>query len=264
MRKSGLFIFIFCFSLQISSQNSPISYEYQAFAIGGLDQIEQVLQTQFTLPKSVNQLKFNDAITVFLNVDSLGNATNLKVDGAHNRYITNETLRMFHFLKFKRTLNLPDEPRPYFITFNLSSEKYNKYVKQKSKFNLKNNLAVDSSYVIYTKADKSPEYYKNGEEGLKEFLISEMEYPKIAIEKTIGGTVILEFVVETNGYLTDIVVKKGVNGGCTEEALRLIKKTKWQPAVINNKYVRYKMTYPITFSLQNKARENSSSGTIGQ
>ena len=120
-------------------------------------------------------------------------------------------------------------------------------------------MQADSSYVVYTRADLAPEYYKNGEEGLKEFILSSMEYPKLAIEKSVEGTVVIEFIVETNGYITAITPKHNVGAGCTEEALRVITQTRWQPATLNNKLVRYKMTYPITFSLRNITKDNASS-----
>jgi protein TonB len=86
----------------------------------------------------------------------------------------------------------------------------------------------------------------------------------LAIEKSIEGTVVIEFVVEANGYLTGINVKQSVNAGCTEEAVRLIKLTKWQPAVFNNKFVRYKTNFPITFSLRNISKDNTSGSQMGQ
>ena len=153
----------------------------------------------------------------------------------------------------------------YFIKFNVSKIKYNNYFKQKSKINLKINLSADSSFIIYSKADKSPEYYKNGDEGLADFILSEIEYPKLAIEKSIEGIVTTEFIIETNGYVSNLIIKNGIGAGCSEEALRIIKQTKWQPAVINNKLVRYKTTYPITFSLRNVNKDNgTSSQSLGQ
>ena len=95
-------------------------------------------------------------------------------------------------------------------------------------------------------------------------ILSKIEYPKLAVEKSVEGTVVLEFVVETNGYLTGITVKQGINAGCTEEAVRLIKETKWQPALLNNKFVRYRTNYPITFSLRNINKDNTGSSQMGQ
>ena len=246
------------------AQSSPTDPIFEGQVYGGKEQIEQVLQTQFVMPKQFQNFKFNAEFIVFFNIDSTGSAVNYNFEGSENKQLKEELKRMFKFLKFKKTLNLPDEERPYFLKFNISSELYNKYIKQKHKLSLKNQLSVDSSFVIYTRADKSPQYFKNSDEGLQDYFLSEMEYPKLAIEKSISGTVVLEFVVETNGYVTGINVKQAVNGGCTEEAIKLIKKTRWLPAELNGKKVRYKTSYPLTFNLRNTVRENSSSGTIGQ
>ena len=260
MLKKFLHIFLLLAAFKISAQLS--SEEFQAQAIGGKDQVEQVLETQLTLPKTLLTSNFDVQVTAFFDLDSTGHAINITFKSGLNNALRNETSRVLHFLQFAKTQNEAFETYPYSLSFHISTERYNKYLKQRLKLNLKKTFPADSSFIIHTKADKSPEYYKNGEEGMNEFLLSEIEYPKLAIEKTVEGTVVVEFIVETNGYVTGIVLKKGVGAGCTEEALRLIKVTKWQPAVLNNKLVRYKTNYPITFSLRNVTRDASS--TIGQ
>jgi protein TonB len=79
----------------------------------------------------------------------------------------------------------------------------------------------------------------------------------------VEGTVVLEYIVETNGFVTGIVPKKRVSAGCTEEAIRLISETRWQPAMLGGKAVRYRMTYPITFSLRNMQRGQQPPSTVG-
>lgn len=246
------------------AQTSSTSLEFEAQPIGGKEQIEQVLQTQLTLPKTLLTSSFDTEITTYFDLDSAGNAINIKIEGVPNNALRIELIRMFRFLKFYKTLKLPNESRPYFLIFKVSTEKYNRYFKQKNKLNLKKPLAADSSYLVYTKADKSPEYFKNGDDGLTEFILSQIEYPKLAIEKSVEGTVVIEFIVETNGYLTGIKIKEGVGAGCTEEAVRLIKATKWQPAILNNKLIRYRTNYPITFSLRNINKDNSGTNQLGQ
>lgn len=262
--KAILFI-TFVFSAAIfNGQISPTDPEFEAIPVDGREQMEQILQTQLTLPKTLLTPGYGDDLIIYFDLDSAGHAVNEKVDGGKNNVLRTEVKRMLRFTKFKRTLNLPNEMRPYFMAFHVSTEKYNRYFKQKNKLVFKKPLPADSSYIVYTKADKSPEYYRNGDEGLAEFILSEIEYPKVAIEKSIGGTVILDFVVETNGYVSTILVRQGVNAGCTEEAIRLIKQTKWAPAVLNGKYVRYKTSYPITFNLLSANKNKGSSDTFGQ
>ncbi|MBA3680015.1 MAG: TonB family protein [Bacteroidetes bacterium] len=264
MLKKYIYILTTLWVTSISAQTSATSPEFEAKAIGGKEQIDQVLQTQLTLPKTLLTGNFDTELTTFFDIDSAGKAVNIKVDGGTNNVLRNEIKRVFGFIKFNHTLRLPDESRPYFLMFKLSTDKYNKYFKQKNKFNLKKPLPADSSFIIYTKADKSPEFYKNGDEGLTEFILTTIEYPKLAIEKSVEGTVVVEFVVETNGYITGVTVKQPVGAGCTEEALRIIKLTKWQPAILNGKFVRYRTTYPFTFSLRNITKDNSSSNQFGQ
>ncbi len=264
MLKKYIFILITVWAVSSSAQTSATSPEFEAKAIGGKEQIEQILETQLTLPKTLLTGNFDTELTTFFDIDSTGKAVNIRVDGGTNNVLRNEVKRVFNFIKFNRTLRLPNESRPYFLTFKLSTDKYNKYFKQKNKFTIKKPLPADSSFVIYTKADKSPEFYKNGDEGLTEFVLGNIEYPKLAIEKSVEGTVIVEFVVETNGYVSGITVKQPVGAGCTEEALRIIKLTKWQPAIFGGKFVRYKTTYPFTFSLRNINKDNSSSNQFGQ
>lgn len=259
MLRNLLYGFTFLFVGKLSAQAPD---QYPAQAIGGKEQVEQILETQFTLPKTLLTSNFDVQYTASFDLDSVGNAINVTYKSGINNALRNETTRILRFLKFTKTQNEAFETYPYTLSFHISTDRYNKFAKQRSRLNLKKTQQADSSFIIYTKADKSPEYYKNGEEGMNEFVLSEIEYPKLAIEKSVEGTVIIEFVVETNGYVTAINLKKGLGAGCSEEALRLIKSTKWQPAVLNNKLVRYRTNYPITFSLRNVTRDASS--TIGQ
>ncbi|MDO8999392.1 MAG: energy transducer TonB [Bacteroidota bacterium] len=264
MFKKYFLLLILAIGTTSFAQTSSTSPEYEGKVVGGKEQIEQILQTQLTLPKTILTSNFDVEITCFFDIDTAGNAVNIKMEGVTNNVLRNELKRIFNFFKFFKTLNLPNESRPYFLIFKLSTEKYNRYFKQKNKLNFKNPLPADTSFVIYTKADKSPEYYKNGDDGLAELILSKMEYPKLAIEKSVEGTVVIEFVVEANGYLSNIAVKQPVGAGCTEEALRVIKLTRWQPAVVNNKFARYKTQYPITFSLRNINKDNTGANSMGQ
>ncbi len=264
MFKKYVIAFLCSVILTTKAQISATDPEFEAIPVGGKEQMEQVLQTQLNLPKVILTPNFGADVIAYFSLDSAGNAINENMDGGTNNYLRNELKRMLRFVKFKRTLNLPNELRPYFVAFHVTTEKYNRYFKQKNKLAFKKPLPADSSYVVYSRADKSPEYYKNGDEGLTEFILSEIEYPKPAIENSIEGTVVVEFVVETNGYVSNLIIKQGVNGGCSEEALRLIKQTKWLPATINNKFVRYKTNYPITFSLRNINKNNGAAQTFGQ
>lgn len=259
--KFPLVAFICLLSFLSVAQELVTPPEYEAKLKGGKEEMDRLYETQLNLPKSLLGGKSEINVVVFFDLDSAGNGVNLKFQKNVNNLVRNEVSRLFKFMSFYRTQSSQVAPLSYWYSFKLQPDKYYTYFKQKNKHKLKN-LAADSSYFVYTKADRSPEYFKNGEEGMNEFILSQIEYPKLAIERTIEGTVVLEFIVETNGFVTSVNIKQGVNGGCSEEAMRIIERTKWIPAQLNGKYVRYKTTYPITFSLRNVNKDGTS--TIGQ
>lgn len=257
MIKKGLLLIHVLVTCVLGAQNINANGDVEAMPVGGKEQIDQVLQTQMTLPKVLLTPHFNQNVTAYFHLDSVGNAIHVEFDYGLNNALRKETVRLLKFLKF-RPASTHTPKTTYYLSYTISTDLYDKFTKQKNKYTVKKSLPCDSSYVVHMKAEQSPDYYKNGEEGLNNFVVSEIEYPALAVEKSLQGTVILDFVVETNGYVTNIVAKQGVTGGCTEEAIRLIKMTKWQPAVIGGKYVRYKTTYPITFSLVNSTGTTTS------
>src|SRR5690606_17943457 len=73
--------------------------------------------------------------------------------------------------------------------------------------------------------------FPGGQEKMYEFLRENMKYPPMAKDARIQGKVFVQFVVWTDGSISDVNVLKGIGGGCDEEAIRVIKSMpKWAPA----------------------------------
>ncbi|MCX7696587.1 MAG: TonB family protein [Bacteroidales bacterium] len=103
---------------------------------------------------------------------------------------------------------------------------------------------------IFVFVEEQPEF-PGGEEALMAYLQSNIRYPQMAKELEIQGKVIIEFVVETDGSVTNVVVKRGIGGGCDEEAVRVVKAMpKWKPGKQRGKPVRVRYTLPVTFQLR--------------
>jgi TonB family protein len=142
--------------------------------------------------------------------------------------------------------------------FNFNTSNYKKFCKQRGFITPKEISLFDTSFVIYDRADVSPQYYK-GDDALNEYVLSNLEYPDIAIRQNLQGTVLLSFIVEPNGTLSNIVVEKDFNHLCTNEAIRVLKSTKWKPGIKDGKLIRYKTKYPIIFNLNNINKDNATS-----
>ncbi|UOQ72428.1 energy transducer TonB [Hymenobacter cellulosilyticus] len=83
-----------------------------------------------------------------------------------------------------------------------------------------------------------------------EWIQKNQKYPALARKKNIQGKVMVEFMVQPDGSLTDVKLVKRLGAGLDEEALRLIKAApKWEPAMYQGKPVKQKMVLPVLFQL---------------
>lgn len=92
--------------------------------------------------------------------------------------------------------------------------------------------------------------YKGGEKSLQSIITANMVYPEIARRAGIQGKVLLSFVIEKDGTISNIKVIKGIGGGCDEEAARVtLMLNKWNPGIQNGSPVRVRMIMPFFFKL---------------
>ncbi|WP_207421699.1 energy transducer TonB [Desertivirga brevis] len=95
--------------------------------------------------------------------------------------------------------------------------------------------------------DVQPEF-NGGQRELIKYVSSNIKYPASARQANIQGKVVVAFIIEKDGSLSDIKVTKGIGGGCDEEALRLVRNSpKWKPGVLKGSTVRTNASLPITF-----------------
>ncbi|MFD0794185.1 energy transducer TonB [Mucilaginibacter litoreus] len=86
--------------------------------------------------------------------------------------------------------------------------------------------------------------------GWTKFLNKNLHFPAQAQDAGVGGRVIVSFVVEKDGHLTDIEVTGKAGYGMDEEAIRVLKLAKpWKPGYQNGKAVRVRYSIPMNFQL---------------
>jgi periplasmic protein TonB len=103
--------------------------------------------------------------------------------------------------------------------------------------------------VVYTSVETLPEF-PGGIQQFVGFLSSNIHYPVAARKKGIQGRVIITFIIEKDGSLSNIKVARGIGGGCDEEALRVMNLSpKWKPGMQNGQAVRVAYSVPISFTL---------------
>lgn len=85
---------------------------------------------------------------------------------------------------------------------------------------------------------------------LMKYLHNNIKYPTQAKEIGIQGKVFVSFVIEKDGSVTNILLLRGIGGGCDEEAIRVIKNMpNWVPGKQRNIPVRVRFTLPVNFRL---------------
>ena len=92
--------------------------------------------------------------------------------------------------------------------------------------------------------------YPGGRNAMIAFFSSNMKYPEAAKKKGIHGRVIVNFVVDKDGSITEAKVVRSVDPLLDKEALRLVNlMPKWKPGAMDGKPVRVRYSVPFTFRL---------------
>ena len=108
-------------------------------------------------------------------------------------------------------------------------------------------VSDDQPYVLAT---KMPEFSDGGSAGMIEFIQDHLEYPMAEKKANIQGTIMMQFIVEKDGSLSDIKAIKSVEGGdnLVKEAIRVIKlMPKWKPGMQDLHNVRVYKNVPFYF-----------------
>lgn len=103
---------------------------------------------------------------------------------------------------------------------------------------------------VFMVVEQMPEF-PGGMKELLKFLQDNLKYPENAMKNNVQGRVIVQFVVEKDGTLTEFKVARSVDPDLDAEALRVLQTMpKWKPGMQRGKIVRVKFTVPVSFKLQ--------------
>lgn len=108
-------------------------------------------------------------------------------------------------------------------------------------------VEIEEPFIIVEKMPKFP----GGEEKLYEYLGKNIKFTPCAISSGVQGKVYVQFIVEKDGSITDIVVPRGLTCGLDEVAIKAVKNMpNWSPGEQRGKKVRVKYTLPVHFKLK--------------
>ena len=109
--------------------------------------------------------------------------------------------------------------------------------------------------VSFYDCDERPLFSNNADPRhfLKEWVYHYLRYPQSAVRDGVQGTVMVQFIIEKDGKVSDVRVVKGVDPELDEEAVRVIAASpKWKPGKMGGNRVRSSLTIPVEFRLEKK------------
>lgn len=110
--------------------------------------------------------------------------------------------------------------------------------------------AVPLEPEIFEVVEDMPDF-KGGTKAMMSYLSQQIKYPTIPLEQGVQGTVVIQFVVDTDGSIINPVVLRSVDPYLDKEAMRVISTMPpWNPGKQRGTPVRVKFTVPVKFSLK--------------
>ena len=110
-------------------------------------------------------------------------------------------------------------------------------------------VVSQSNQNVYDHVEVMPEFV-GGMTAMMKYLQTNVKYPEDAIRQKLGGRVMVQFVVETDGTISNVRVAKTVFPSLDNEAVRVVKAMpKWKPGKVNGRPVRVNFSLPVVFNI---------------
>ena len=139
-----------------------------------------------------------------------------------------------------------------------STNKTNRYFEKQEEIETYSwDFPIPAKGDIYFIAEEMPKF-PGGEHALRRYITNQIKYPKVARRKGIQGKVYVNFVIDTDGSVSDVQVYKSVDPLLDSEAIRIVNSMpNWKPGKQKGKPVSVSYTVPINFELERKASKYS-------
>lgn len=212
---------------------------------GGDEALSKFLNQNIRYPHAATEKGKDGTIFVSFVVRQDGNVADVKTVGAKKGYgLEEEAIRVVKLMpKWKPGKQNNKEVS---VQFNLPI----RFTLQESKPNEKAPKVGQDG--VYTYADVMPTF-PGGQDELARYLSRNIRYPADAAKRGVSGNVLVSFVLDEEGNITNVkaVNKPVLGGGLEEEAVRVVKTMpKWKPAMDGGKAVPMRFALPVGFRLQ--------------
>lgn len=109
------------------------------------------------------------------------------------------------------------------------------------------NVCAQKTSKVYDVVEQMPSF-PGGQQAMMKFMKNNIRYPEALKKNKVQGMVLVQFVVDQTGRITNPVVKRSIEPSLDAEALRVVRAMpKWNPGKQNGKPVNVRYTLPVSF-----------------
>ncbi len=222
--------------------------------LGTKQDLKDFIENEMYYPGKALGQNIQGSVKLSFIVDKQGITCDIKVKAKVHPLLDREAVRLVRMMVWEpaEKYGLKVASR-HELKIDFKIRKYKKYCKNRGyEIPFSQDMINDTTFAIYNYQEVYPKptpVFEKEKQNLTGFIRSNLQYPEVAVQKSIKGNVKIEFVVETSGKPSHFRIIESLGGGCNEEAKRIIKLLRWQPGQVNDKAVRTRMSMDITFSL---------------
>ncbi len=237
--------------------------EMPGFQGKGLNSFKDWAMDHLIYPKEAKEQGIEGTVYVEFVVNKNGSVTNVKIKRGADPLLDAEAVRVVKsspvwipgkqrgqmvnvafVFPVKFSLQETEKTEPEEKVFPVEKKKQDEPV-------AKEEIPEEEIFFIVEEMPRFPHDSLESIDAFRKYVMYQLIYPEEAAEQGIGGTVYVEFVVNKNGDVTNVKIKRGADPLLDAEAIRVVKSSpQWKPGKQRGQVVNVAFTFPIMFVLQ--------------
>jgi TonB family protein len=234
--------------LQENQLKHPSILDVRAQFPGGNDALAEFLKHNIKYPDEAREKGIQGVVSFSFIIEKDGSVSNAKVRNDSNTRggISEEIIRVI-------------EQMPKWKPGIINREPVRVGMAVPVEFSLNESSAIvippvfdeETRAFYFPHQDRVSPQFPGGEEARVRYLINNVRYPDYARANDIQGTVVLAFIVEKDGRVSNVEVLRSVDKRLDREAVRVVRRMpRWTPGTADGKPVRVSFSMPIAFRLR--------------
>lgn len=266
MNQKLIFFFSFLAIFQLKAQKIEHIPAMEGYAkpVGGFDYLKDYIKEELVYPEKEYHLEEEGEVYIKYIINNDGSIATYEAASATNNAFKEEAIRFFKQIVWEEDFSrLVKEGKFDALRIIFSPKVYKRVLKSRDYVQLPypTDRPIDSTQKVYKSGNLDSLPQLIGAKNMNVFAANHFKYPEVALQRKIGGTVKIKFVVEPYGYPTNFEIVQAVPAGCNEEAMRILKMMRWKAGIKDGQYVRTQNEFTLIFAAPGSRDYNMFNGS---